>query len=156
MEEVPTCDIDEKIWETTESESKQSLRSIADTIYQNFLNPIDRISGPFTSKLISSVFRGKAPSLLDLDDSPKKYEDVGKLCTWDNLFPEKQLARSKYERVLINSILRRKLRIDGIEYTPVGMKGWEEVVFHSESDKQRRTFHIDTLINYLEIWEKNG
>ncbi len=84
MEKVPTCDIDEKIWETTESESKQSLRSIAETIYQSFLNPIDRISSPFTSKLISSVFRGKAPSLLDLDDSPKKYEDVGKLCIWGN------------------------------------------------------------------------
>ncbi|MCK5916236.1 MAG: hypothetical protein KAG92_08865 [Deltaproteobacteria bacterium] len=150
-----TCNIDEKLWVATEYKTKQSLRAIANKIYRIFDAPVESISGPFTSKLISSVLKGKAPSLLDLAERPKEYEDVGRLCTWNNLFPEKELARSKYERVLINSILRRKLNLAGVVYTPTGMKGWEEVVFSYGSNNQA-TFHINKLTKYLDIWEQNG
>ena len=150
-----TCNIDEKIWSATEYKTKQSLRALGNKIFRMFETPVDSVSGPFTTKLITSVMKGKAPSLLDLDERPKEYEDVGRLCTWNNLFPEKELARSKYERVLINSILRRKLNLAGVVYTPTGMKGWEEVVFSYGANKQA-TFHINKLTKYLDSWEQKG
>jgi hypothetical protein len=69
-----------------------SLRGIAGRITRHFWHPIRRLSDPFTFRLIGSVMRGRAPSLLDLDDRPPEYEDVGRLCTWDNLFPEHELT----------------------------------------------------------------
>ena len=149
-----TCNIGEQIWDTTEFDSKQSLRDIASVIQKVFYYPVARISGSFAFRLITSVFSGKMASLLDLDDRPKEYEDVGKLCTWDNLFPEKELSRSKYERVLISSILKRTLTVDGKAYVPVGMKGWTKVVFVEKSSKARKAFNVDFLIGHLEKWEK--
>ncbi|MEN8251102.1 MAG: hypothetical protein ABFS32_19365 [Bacteroidota bacterium] len=150
-----TCDIDEKVWDVTHFEDKLSLRQLANAIYLRFAEPVEEVSGPYSSKLIASILSGKAPSLLDLDDRPKEYEDVGKLCAWNNLFPVKQISRSKYERVLISSILKRKLKIDGETYTPDGMKGWAEVVFVKRSNKSRQALHIDVLKNYIDNWEKN-
>ncbi|HEX7239030.1 MAG TPA: hypothetical protein VF263_02090, partial [Longimicrobiaceae bacterium] len=79
-------DPDEPVWETTDGRT-MSLRSMAGLTVRHFWRPIRRISDPWTFRLIGSVMRGRAPSLLDLDDRPPEYEDVGRLCTWDNLFP---------------------------------------------------------------------
>ena len=97
-----------------------SLREIAGRITRHFWPSIRRYGDPFTLRLIGSVMRGRAPSLLELDDRPPAYEDVGRLCTWDNLFPERVLPRSRYERVLIRAISGDKLRMDGEWYTPTG------------------------------------
>src|SRR5256885_6634183 len=51
-------------------------------------------------RLINAVMRGRATSLLELDDRPTSYDDVGRLCAWNDLFPPAQLSRSRYERVL--------------------------------------------------------
>src|SRR5688572_27930370 len=99
-----------------------SLRCIGARIPQAFWRPIRRVSDPFTFRLIAGVMAGRAPSLLDLPDRPPEYEDVGRLRDWDDLFPEPELTRSRYERVLIHAIAGRKLRLYGHWYTPVGMR----------------------------------
>jgi hypothetical protein len=146
-------DVDAPVWETTDGR-RLSLRSIAGLTVKHFWHPIRRISDPFTFRLIGSVMRGRAPSLLDLDDRPEEYDDVGRLCTWDNLFPERELSRSRYERVLIKAISGQKLTMRGRRYTPTGMRGWSGVVFRRDDDHTRHVFGIDYLLNHLPDWER--
>jgi hypothetical protein len=147
------ADIDETTWRTTDGR-ELSLRSIAGLIVKHFWHPIRRVSDPWTFRLIGSVMRGRAPSLLDLDDRPPEYEDVGRLCTWDNLFPESELSRSRYERVLIRAISGQKLTMHGRRFTPTGMKGWSAVVFRADDDRSRHVFGIDYLLGHLQDWER--
>ena len=147
-----TSDIDRTPWRLTDG-STTTLREIAGRIVHRFWHPIRRISDPFSFRLLGSVVRGRAPSLLELDDRPAEYEDVGRLCTWDNLFPERALSRSLYERVMIRAINGQRLRIGGRGYIPVGMRGWSEVVFRSEDGGSRHVFPIDYLIGHLRDWE---
>jgi hypothetical protein len=135
-------------------ETKHSLRQVGYRIFRYFWRPVARISDPFTYRLIASVLQGHAPSLLDLPDRPPEYNDVGRLCRWENLFPEKVMARSRYERVLIRAISGRKLRIGGGGYTPTGMRGWSRVVFRRDADGTRHIFSIDYLLNHLQDWER--
>jgi hypothetical protein len=148
-----TADIDGTPWRTTDGR-ELSLRSIAGLIVKHFWHPIRRVSDPWTFRLIGSVMRGRAPSLLDLDDRPPEYEDVGRLCTWDNLFPESELSRSRYERVLIRAISGQKLWMHGRRYTPTGMRGWSAVVFRDDDDHSRHVFGIDYLLGHLGDWER--
>lgn len=148
-----TADVDAPLWDTTDGR-RLSLRGIAGLTVKHFWHPIRRVSDPFTFRLIGSVMRGRAPSLLDLDDRPREYEDVGRLCTWDNLFPERELSRSRYERVLIRAISGQKLWMHGRRYTPTGMRGWAEVVFRRDDDRSRHVFGIDYLLNHLRDWER--
>lgn len=147
------ADIDEATWTTTDGR-ELSLRSIAGLIVKHFWHPIRRVSDPWTFRLIGSVMRGRAPSLLDLDDRPPEYEDVGRLCTWDNLFPESELSRSRYERVLIRAISGQKLWMHGRRFTPTGMRGWSAVVFRADDDHSRHVFSIDYLLGHLGDWER--
>jgi hypothetical protein len=147
------ADVDAPLWNTRDGR-KLSLRAIAGLTVKHFWHPIRRISDPFTFRLIGSVMRGRAPSLLDLEDRPEEYEDVGRLCTWDNLFPERELSRSRYERVLIKAISGQKLTMRGRRYTPTGMRGWSAVVFRGDDDHRRHVFGIDYLLNHLPDWER--
>lgn len=147
------ADIDEPLWHTRDGR-KMSLRGIAGHITRHFWPSIRRLSDPFTLGLIGSVMRGRAPSLLDLPDRPPEYEDVGRLCKWDDLFPEHILSRSRYERILIHAIKGEKLHIGGDWLTPVGMRGWSHVVFRRDEDGSRRVFSIDYLLHHLPNWEK--
>src|SRR5205085_11417979 len=104
-----TCDIDQDTW-PTEAHGALSLRAIAGHTVRHFLRAIRRISDPFTFRLIGSVMSGRSPSLLDLEDRPGEYEDVGKLCAWDELSPPAQLERSRYERVVVRAISGQPLR----------------------------------------------
>ena len=146
------CDIDRDKWHTTRG--SLSLRTIAGRITKRFWGSIRRLSDPFTFRLIGSVMRGRAPSLLDLDDRPPEYEDVGRLCTWNDLFPPSRLERSRYERVLIHAIAGRRLRMAGAWYTPVGMKGWSRVVFRRAGEPGETYFSIDYLLGHLDDWER--
>jgi len=148
-----TCDIDKDWWDTTDGRS-MTLRGMAGQITKQFWPHIRRISDPFTLRLIGAVIKGRAPSLLDLDDRPREYEDVGRLCTWDNLFPERVLPRSQYERVLIRAISGDKLHMDGECYTPTGMRGWSRVVFRKKADNSRHIFSLDYLLGHLRDWER--
>jgi hypothetical protein len=142
------------MWKTTDDRTL-SLRELGGRITRKFWPAVRRISDPFTFRLIGSVLRGRAPSLLDLPDRPPEYEDVGRLCDWDDLFPPNELERSRYERVLIHAIAGQKLRLYGHWFTPVGMRGWSQVVFKRQGDgAQNHYFSIDYLLNHLEDWEK--
>jgi len=147
-----TCDIDTEMWQT-ERHGELSLRMIAGHTVRHFLRSIRRIADPFTFRLIGSVMRGRSPSLLDLEDRPEEYEDVGKLCAWDALAPPAQLARSRYERVVLRAVSGQQLRIDGHRLRPVGMYGWSAVVFRRD-DNRREVIAIDDLIHHLDDWER--
>jgi hypothetical protein len=148
-----TSDIDRDLWHTTDGR-RMSLREMAGRITRHFWRSIRRISDPFTFRLIGSVMRGRAPSLLELPDRPAEYEDVGRLCQWDELFPPAQLTRSRYERVLIRAISGQKLRLFGRWYTPTGMRGWAQVVFRRDDAHTRHYFSIDYLLRHLRDWER--
>ena len=148
-----TCDIDLHEWRTTNGKLF-SLRDLAGDITRRFWPSIRKISDPFTFRLIGSVIRGRVPSLLELADRPPEYDDVGKLCSWDELFPPKQLSRSRYERVLIRAISGQRLRLFGRWYTPTGMRGWSQVVFRRDDERTRHYFPIDYLLKHLRDWEK--
>jgi hypothetical protein len=146
-----TSNIDSDKWDTTEG--ALTLRQIAVAIFKIFWQPIARLSDPFTYRLIRSVMAGKAPSLLELPDRPEEYEHVGRLCTWDNLFPEHTLERSRYERVLIHAIAGDELEIRGDHFKPIGMRGWSQVIFKRLRDGSRHIFSIDYLLAHLRNWE---
>lgn len=146
-------DINEPIW-ATRQHGKLSLRTISGRTVRHFWRSIRRISDPFTFRLIGSVIRGRSPSLLELTDRPEEYEDIGRLCTWDELFPPARMERSRYERVLIRAISGQHLRVEGRTLKPVGMKGWSAVVFEEADNGRRRTMPIDDLVRHLDQWER--
>jgi len=148
-------DIDEPMWRTTADE-RLSLREMAGRTTKFFWPAIQRFSDPFTLRLIGSVMRGRAPSLLELDDRPPEYDSVGRLCQWDDLFPERVLPRSRYERVLGHAISGERLKMDREVYTPVGMQGWGHVVFRKERDKSRHVMSLDYLLDHLEEWDSGA
>jgi hypothetical protein len=160
-----TCGPDEPLWEVEapfwrrrgEAPRPLSLRRIAWETARHFRLGIRRVSDPFTFRLIDSVLAGRAPSLLDLADRPAAYEDVGRPgASWDNLFPESVLARSRYERVLIRAISGRKLWLAGRAYTPVGMRGWSQVLFRRDADGTRHALSVDQLLTHLDDWERSS
>jgi hypothetical protein len=120
---------------------------------RHFLRSIRRVSDPFTFRLIGAVMSGRSPSLLDLEDRPEAYEDVGKLCAWDERSSPAQLARSRYERVVMRAVSGQQLGLDGERLRPVGMSGWSAVVFRRE-DNRREVIAIDDLIARLDEWER--
>jgi len=155
---------DEEVWEVEEPFWRRrgetprtlSLRRIAWEIARRFRLGIRRVSDPFTFRLIDAVLTGRTPSLLDLPDRPAAYEDVGRRAAWDNLFPERVLERSRYERVLIRAISGRDLWLGGSAYKPVGMRGWSQVVFRRQPDGGRRVLSIDQLLTHLDDWERTS
>jgi hypothetical protein len=146
-------DPDEEKWVTRDGRT-MSLREIAGETTRYFWSSIRKLSDPFTLRLIGSIMRGRAPALLELEDRPPSYEDVGRACTWDNLFPERILPRSRYERILIRAISGQKLHLGGEWYTPIGMKGWSKVVFRRLGDRTRHVFTLDFLLGHLREWER--
>lgn len=147
-----TQDIDEPMWKTTGNE-RMSLREIAGRITKFFWPSIQRFADPFTERLIGSVMQGRAPSLLELDDRPPAYDSVGRLCQWDDLFPERVLPRSRYERVLGHAINGERLQMERELYTPVGMQGWGHVVFRRDRDRSRHVMSLDYLLDHLDSWD---
>jgi hypothetical protein len=142
------------VWPT--ADGPRSLRAIGRDLFLAFRPAIRRIADPFSYRLLQSIFLRHAPVLLDLPDRPAAYDDVGRLCRWDDLFPEQALSRSLYERVLIHAIAGDVLRRGGRTWRPVGMHGWSEVVFERVPDRLRRTVPIDDLVRHLDEWREGG
>lgn len=129
-----------------------ALRRIALQTFTTFQRSIARIADPLSLRLMHAVFTGRAPSLLDLPDRPPEYDDVGRLCAWQPFYPESLLERSRFERVVLNTLARERLQVDGDDYTPVGMHGWSRVVFRRHRDGERVTMHIEDLLDHLHVW----
>ena len=149
------ADIDEAKWATTGGETL-SLREIGGRITKFFWPSLERLADPFTLRLIGSVMAGRAPSLLELDDRPPEYDSVGRLCQWDDLFPDEELSRSRYERVLGHAINGERLTLDREVYVPVGMDGWSRVVFKRPRDQTRHVMSFDYLLDHLEDWDSGA
>jgi hypothetical protein len=146
--------VDDDRWDVCNGESL-SLREIAGRITKQFWPAIRRYADPFTLRLIGGVMAGRTPSLLEMADRPPSYESVGQLCSWDDLFPEHELPRSRYERVLIRAIHGDRLHLGRDEwYTPTGMRGWSHVVFRRERDRSKHVFSLDYLLRHLDDWER--
>ena len=82
-----TSDIDAQSWPTADGPA-MSLREIAAATVMVFRDAIRRVSDPFSYRLLLSVMRGETPSLLDLDDRPAAYDDVGRSTRWGSVLPE--------------------------------------------------------------------
>jgi hypothetical protein len=150
-----TTDVNESCWVTRDGE-QLSLREMAGRTTRQFWDSIRALGDPLSLQLIAGVMRGRAPSLLELEDRPAAYEDVGRLCTWDDLFPITQLPRSRYERVLGHAIAGRRVRLGGQWHKPVGVKGWTHVVFRREHDGARRVRSLDDLLVHLDAWDRTA
>ena len=84
-----TSDVNEPIWETLDGRVL-SLRQIAFEVCYFFRKSIRQWSDPFSYRLLFAILDGKAPSMLELEDRPAAYEDVGRLCRWGMVIHELQ------------------------------------------------------------------
>jgi hypothetical protein len=156
FERNPFCtDVDDAVWHTTEGE-RLSSREMARRTIARFHPVIAALGDARSVRLIDRVLAGERLSLLELEDRPDAYEHVGKLCTWDiGSWPERDLPRSRYERVVRHAIAGDTISMQADRYRATGMQGWSRVVFRRERDGRRRSFSLDQLIPHLRRWEKS-
>ncbi len=88
------CEIDAPVWRVRDGRVI-SLRRIASETFWFFRKSIHGVADPFTYKLISSIMDGLTPSLLELDDRPAAYDDVGRLCRWGMVIDELRRFRDQ-------------------------------------------------------------
>jgi hypothetical protein len=150
-----TCDVNAAMWATSTGQ-RLSLRQMAGRTTREFWPSISALGDPLSLQLIAAVMRGRAPSLLELPDRPDAYDDVGRLCRWDDLFPLTLLPRSRFERVLGHAIAGRRVRMDGCWHRPIGVRGWSHVVFRRESDGVRRVMSLDEMLAHLDAWDRTA
>jgi hypothetical protein len=150
-----TCDVNAAMWATSNGQ-RLSLRQMAGRTTREFWPSISALGDPLSLQLIAAVMRGRAPSLLELPDRPDAYDDVGRLCRWDDLFPLTLLPRSRFERVLGHAIAGRRVRMDGCWHRPIGVRGWSHVVFRRESDGVRRVMSLDEMLAHLDAWDRTA
>ena len=149
------CDVNARMWPATTGEWL-SLREMAGRTTRVFWDSIRALGDPLSLQLIAAIMRGRAPSLLELQDRPAAYEDVGRLCRWNDLFPITLLPRSRFERVLVHAIAGRRVRMDGSWHRPVGVRGWTHVVFRRERDGVRRVMSLDEMLAHLDAWDRTA
>ncbi|HKP16319.1 MAG TPA: hypothetical protein VJT85_09640, partial [Gemmatimonadaceae bacterium] len=150
-----TCDVNADVWRTTAG-ALLSLREMAGRTTRAFWRSIRALGDPLSLQLIAAVMRGRAPSLLELPDRPAAYDDVGRLCKWDDLFPITLLPRSRFERVLGHAIAGRRVHMDGCWHRPIGVRGWTHVVFRRERDGARRVMSLDEMLTHLDAWDRTA
>jgi hypothetical protein len=82
-----TSDVNAPVWKTQFGDV-MSLRTMAARVAWYFRRSIRKYSDPFSMRLLFAILSGRAPSLLELDDRPAAYEDVGHLCRWGSVIHE--------------------------------------------------------------------
>ena len=138
-----TGDPDAANWRTTDDRT-MSLRAMARETVMIFRDAIRRVSDPFSFRLLMAIVRGQTPSLLDLDDRPAAYDDVGRSMV---VLHSEALTRSAYEKIFLKLGGRRRLRLDRELLTPVRVKGWYHSVFRAP-DGNERMLSIDQLLGH--------
>jgi hypothetical protein len=142
------CDVDSRIWKTRDG-NRHSLRQIASLTTKAFTRSIRHYADPLSRALIYDVMSGRAQSMLEMDQRPDAYCDIGRSCCWDHRYTEKTLPRSLYERVLLRTIARTPLQVGGEQLVPTGMRGWSHVVFRRTSDGQKEEMSLDEVAQQL-------
>jgi hypothetical protein len=124
---------DAQVWPTTDGRVV-SMRELALEIATAFRDSIRRHADPFSYRLLFSVLRGETPSLLDLDDRPPAYGDVGHAARWGAAIPE----LDNYETLMHDepggSTRRRKADVEELLAPPwrgEGVDRRERVLFPS-------------------------
>lgn len=130
-------------WTTVTGETV-SVRRAARIAVGRLLRRIREVAPPETLRLIGLVLTQRLPSLLDLPDRPAAYDDVGRLCLWEEPDPARPLERSLYESVMRDAMAGRPIRVDGRTYHPVGTSGWTRVRYRGPAGRER-TFSVDEL-----------
>lgn len=139
---------DRRAWRTTAGDVV-SVRTAARRVVTRLLPRIREFAAPDTMGLIRRVLARRHPSLLDLDDRPATYEDVGREGIWREPDPSRPLARSLYEQVMLDAMKGRPVRMGGRRWRPVGTTGWTRVRYRSD-DGRDRTFSVDELVRLRE------
>ena len=164
---------DDEVWTTIDGRT-MSLRAIALEIAERFRDSIRIHSDSFSYRVLFSMLRGETPSLLDLDDRPAAYDDVGRSTRWGSVLPELEnfqtlmkerprrrrsdleklappwrdaprLSRSAYESLFIDVANGRPVRFDREMLTPVKVKGWYHVLFRTPSGEEK-LLSIDQIL----------
>lgn len=138
------------LWRTTDGR-QLSLREIALEVARPFRRTMREMADAETVRHLFKVLGGRARSLLDFQDRPTRYEDVGRVIDWRRRRRIRELPRSKYERVIHRIITHRPITVDGESYRPERMRGWYEVVFRNLRSGRRKVFNLDDLVTHCEI-----
>lgn len=152
----PFCtDIDSSAWTTADGRHVSSRAMTRETVAK-FRYGLESLADPRSLDVIDRVLSGEKRSLLEMPDRPDAYEHVGTLCRLDiGSYPEHDLPRSRYERVVRHAIAGDTLDVASDRYKATGMKGWSRVVFRRERDGRRRIFSLDELIPHLRNWRRS-
>jgi len=138
-----TSDINAPLWKLRDGRML-SLRAIAAEILTPFRRRIRQVSDSNTLEHITAVFAGDARSLLDFQERPETYDDVGRAIDWGRR--TRRWSRSKYEKVIHQVIAREPMRIGQKRYRVDRMNGWYQVDFREVGTRRRRTFNLDELV----------
>jgi hypothetical protein len=79
--------VDARTWTTTDGRTV-SARELSLEIATAFRESIRKHSDPFSYRVLFGILNGAVPSLLDLDDRPSAYDDVGRDVRWGTSIPE--------------------------------------------------------------------
>ena len=97
------------IWETRDG-GTASFRNMGLRTALPFRHAIRRYADPFTVHLVFGVLSGRIPSLLDLEDRPPAYDDVGRACRWGKVLPElHQYSAAEVEEGTAPSVGQRRV-----------------------------------------------
>jgi hypothetical protein len=135
---------DRRAWRTTTGDDV-SLRQATRRVVARLLPRIRQVAATDTITLIRRVLARRHPSLLDLEDRPATYDDVGRDGPWREADPASPLPRSLYEQVMLDVMDGRPIRTGGRRWKPVATSGWTRVRYRSD-DGRTRTFSVDELV----------
>lgn len=133
----------EALWQTTTGGSV-SVRGAARRVISRLLPRLRDVARPETLRFMELVLMRRLPSLLDLSERPESYEDVGRLCLWEEPDPGRPVARSAYEQVMLDVLAGRPIDVNGEVYHPIGTRGWTRVRYRSDGGRTR-TFSVEEL-----------
>src|SRR5262245_25170417 len=139
-----TSDVNVPQWKLRDDRTL-SLRAIAAETLRPLRQRIRQISDSSTLEHITAIFAGDARSLLDFEERPDAYDDVGHGIDWGRR-RMRRWSRSKYEKVIHRVIAREPIRIGQRRYLIDRMNGWYAVDFREVGTKRRRTFNLDELV----------
>ena len=136
--------INDPLWKLRDGRTL-SMRAIAAETLRPFRRQVRQISDASTLEHISAVFAGDARSLLDFEERPDAYDDVGHGIDWGRR-RMRHWPRSKYEKIIHRVIAREPMRIGQKRYRVDRMNGWYEIEFREVGTKRRRRFNLDELV----------
>src|SRR5688572_8944672 len=99
------------VWQLLDGRTLSS-REIAREIATYFSNSIRQWSDPFSYRVLFAVLSGETPSLLDLEDRPSAYDDVGRDVSWGTTIPELQNFEGAMRDVEESSPRRRRADVE--------------------------------------------